>query len=346
MDSESMTASPPIAISAAFATTLETPEHVAFAEQLGYARAWLYDTPQQSLDVWMCLALAAQRTSSIGLGPGVLVPTLRHPMVNAAAAAGLERLAPGRVAVGFGTGHTGRRAMGQPKPIPWSYMARYITVFRQLLRGETVQWDGGALRMLHTPVSSPPTPVEIPVYISAVGPRGINVARGLADGLFIGAGVPDGASAFAAVAFLGFGTVLDENETATDARVRAAAGPGLLQMFHLAYELAGATAVMPFPGGPQWLAVVESTPAEERHFAVHRDHLMGLNDADAAAWDAGTHTLLDSATLSGNAAAVRAKVDKLAASGVTELVYQPAGNIHHELERFAAAMNSVTDNPA
>jgi 5,10-methylenetetrahydromethanopterin reductase len=236
--------------------------------------------------------------------------------------------------------------MGQPKPIPWSYMARYITVFRQLLRGETVQWDGGALRMLHTPVSSPPTPVEIPVYISAVGPRGINVARGLADGLFIGAGVPDGASAFAAVAFLGFGTVLDENETATDARVRAAAGPGLLQMFHLAYELAGATAVMPFPGGPQWLAVVESTPAEERHFAVHRDHLMGLNDADAAAWDAGTHTLLDSATLSGNAAAVRAKVDKLAASGVTELVYQPAGNIHHELERFAAAMNSVTDNPA
>jgi 5,10-methylenetetrahydromethanopterin reductase len=149
-----MTPCPPIDISVAFATTLDTPEHVAPAEQLGFARAWLYDTPQQSPDVWMCLALAAQRTHSIGLGPGVLVPTLRHPMVNAAAAAALQRLAPGRVAVGFGTGHTGRRAMGQPKPIPWSYMSRYITAFRGLLRGETVQWDGAALRMLHTAASA------------------------------------------------------------------------------------------------------------------------------------------------------------------------------------------------
>jgi hypothetical protein len=119
-----MTTASAIDISVAFATTLDTPAHVELAEQLGFVRAWLYDTPQQSPDVWMCLALAAQRTRSIGLGPGVLVPTLRHPMVNAAAAAALERIAPGRVAVGFGTGHTGRRAMGQPKPIPWNYMSR------------------------------------------------------------------------------------------------------------------------------------------------------------------------------------------------------------------------------
>ena len=51
---------------------------------LVYQRAWFYDTPQQSPDVWMMLALAAQRTERIGLGPGVLVPSLRHPMVNAA----------------------------------------------------------------------------------------------------------------------------------------------------------------------------------------------------------------------------------------------------------------------
>jgi hypothetical protein len=31
-----MTACPPIQISVAFATTLDTPEHVALAEQLGY----------------------------------------------------------------------------------------------------------------------------------------------------------------------------------------------------------------------------------------------------------------------------------------------------------------------
>jgi 5,10-methylenetetrahydromethanopterin reductase len=340
-----MTARPPIDISVAFATTLDTPEHVALAEQLGFARAWLYDTPQQSPDVWMCLALAAQRTDSIGLGPGVLVPTLRHPMVNAAAAAALQRLAPGRVAVGFGTGHTGRRAMGQPKPIPWSYMSRYITAFRGLLRGETVQWDGAALRMLHTAASAPPAPIDIPIYISAVGPRGIEVARQLADGLLVGAGVPDGATDFAAVSFLGFGTVLEDTENPTDERVRRAAGPGLMQAFHFAYELGGAPGVKGFPGGKQWLAVVENTPEDQRHFAVHTGHLMHLNDADTAAWDAGAHTLLKTATLSGTPAEVRAKIGQLAARGVTELIYQPAGDIGGELESFAGAADLKSSQP-
>ena len=48
------------------------------------ARAWLYDSPALYPDVWVALARAAERTSTIGLGPGVLVPFLRHPMTNAA----------------------------------------------------------------------------------------------------------------------------------------------------------------------------------------------------------------------------------------------------------------------
>src|SRR3954454_17531437 len=107
-------------ISRAFPTTLESHEHIALAEELGFDRAWLYDTPQQSPDVWMMLALAAERTERIGLGPGVLVPSLRHPMVNAAATAALAALAPGRVEVAFGTGFTGRRAMGYGA-LPWAY---------------------------------------------------------------------------------------------------------------------------------------------------------------------------------------------------------------------------------
>ena len=80
-------------ISAQFATSLDSPEHIVAAEQLGYDRAWLFDTPHESPDVWMMLALAAERTTRIGLGPGVLVPSLRHPMVNASATAALEALA-------------------------------------------------------------------------------------------------------------------------------------------------------------------------------------------------------------------------------------------------------------
>src|SRR6187551_50947 len=113
-------------LSCAFATSMSTPEHVALAESLGYRRAWLYDSPALYPDVWATLVRCADRTSSIGLGPGVLIPSLRHPMTNAAAIATLVDLVGAeRVAVGVGTGFTGRYTLGQ-KPLPWAYVARYV----------------------------------------------------------------------------------------------------------------------------------------------------------------------------------------------------------------------------
>src|SRR3954452_17874997 len=135
-------------ISCATPTSLASHDHVAVAEELGYTRAWSYDTPQQSPDVWMMLPLTAERTERIGLGPGVLVPSLRHPMVNAAGTAALVGLAPGRVAVAFGTGITGRRAMGYGQ-IRWAYMEAYIRAFRGLLAGEVTEWERARMRMLH-----------------------------------------------------------------------------------------------------------------------------------------------------------------------------------------------------
>jgi len=93
-------------ISCAFATSSDSPAHVELAETLGYKHAWLYDSPALYPDVWMILSRCAERTSRIGLGPGVLVPSLRHPMVNAAAIAELVDQAPGRVVVAVGSGFT------------------------------------------------------------------------------------------------------------------------------------------------------------------------------------------------------------------------------------------------
>ena len=148
-------------VSCAFPTALDSPDNIALAERMGYDRAWVYDTPQQSPDVWMTLALAAERTERIGLGPGVLVPSLRHPMVNAAATATLAALAPGRVAISFGTGFSGRRAMGY-RAIPWSYMKDYILAYRGLLRGEVVEWEGARMQMLHPDGHAPARPVDVP----------------------------------------------------------------------------------------------------------------------------------------------------------------------------------------
>ena len=325
-------------ISAGFATTLDSVEHIVIAEELGYRRAWCYDTPQQSPDVWMALALAAQRTSRIGLGPGVLIPTLRHPMVNAAGAAALSTLAPGRVAVGFGTGFTGRRAMGEKKPIPWSYVAAYVRTFRALLRGATVTWQGAALRMLHPAGSIAERPLEIPVVIGALGPKGQAVARELGDGLFVTTTVPEGASDFSWVPYLCWGTVLEEGEDWSDDRVVAAGGPGAVLAYHATYELTGREAVLELPGGKQWLDAVDRTPEAERHLSVHNQHCVGLSDADRAGWSAGGHALLDAVTLTGTPTVVREKLERLQESGVTEVVYQPAGpDIPRELAAFAKA---------
>lgn len=324
-------------VSCAFPTALDSPDHIALAEELGYARAWVYDTPQQSPDVWMTLALAAARTGRIGLGPGVLVPSLRHPMVNAAATATLAALAPGRVAVSFGTGFTGRRAMGY-RALTWSFMEAYVRAYRGLLRGEVVEWEGARMRMLHPGGHAPARPVDVPVLIGALGPKGHRVARELGDGLFVTLQLPEFATEYSWVPYLVWGTVLDEEEATDTEHAREAAGPGWALAYHGAYEFGGPAAVRELPGGAEWLAVVERTPPEERHLAVHRGHCVELGEADQAAWRAGGHRTLRDVTMTGTRAQLRERLAEVAAQGVTELVFQPTGpDVRGELERFLDA---------
>ena len=326
-------------ISCAFPTTLSSPEDIAVAEELGYARAWLYDTPQNSPDVWMSLALAAKATSRIGLGPGVLIPSLRHPMTNAAGAATLEALAPGRTAVAFGTGFTGRRAMGYGA-ITWAFMVDYIKAFQGLLRGDVITWEGARMQMLQPEGGAPPRPIDIPVLIGALGPKGRAAALELGDGLYVALNVDEAAKEFDWVAFLCWGTVLDPGEKADSARVRNAAGPGWALVYHSTYEFVGREAVLEIPGGREWLAVVDQRPENERHLAVHTGHCIHTNEADDAGWAAGGSALVDQVTITGTPAEVRDRVAQLGEQGVTELVYQPAGDdVRRELEQMMKALS-------
>jgi 5,10-methylenetetrahydromethanopterin reductase len=90
-------------------------------------------------------------------------------------------------------------------------------------------------------------------------------------------------------------------------------------------------------GGEEWLEVVERTPGSHRHLAVHDGHCLYLNEADAAAWDAGARQLIEGATLTGSRGAVRERLAGYAEQGDTEIVYQPVGDVRRELEAFAAA---------
>jgi 5,10-methylenetetrahydromethanopterin reductase len=326
-------------ISAQFATSLHSPEHIATAEQIGYDRAWLFDTPHESPDVWMMLALAAQRTTTIGLGPGVLVPTLRHPMVNASAAAALAALAPGRVAIAFGTGFAGARALGSA-PASWSYLRDYVAAFRALLGGATVNWQGNRIRMMHPRDHAPAHPPHVPVLISAIGPKGLAVAAELADGLFTVNGQTGFASRFDWAALGVHGTVLAGGEPLDSARVQAAAGPGNALAYHAAYEFGGDVTAL--PAGDVWLDTINQTPPQDRHFAVHDQHLVALNRADIAAWAGGSWKAIPQTTLTGTAHDIGLRIREIAAQGITEIIYQPTGpDIPAELEAFHAAARSA-----
>jgi 5,10-methylenetetrahydromethanopterin reductase len=322
-------------ISAQFATSLHSPEHIATAERLGYDRAWLFDTPHESPDVWMMLALAADRTTTIGLGPGVLVPNLRHPMVNASATAALTALAPGRVAVAFGTGFAGARALGAA-PTSWTYLREYVAAFRGLLTGATVAWQGSRMRMMHPRGHAPQGAIDVPILISALGPKGVAVATELADGLFTATGQTSFASRFDWAALAAHGTVLADGERLDSVRVQAAAGPGNAVAYHAAYEFGGD--VTSLPAGDVWLDTINQTPPEERHLAVHDQHLVGLNRADAAAWAAGSWKAIPQTTLTGTAHDIGRRIREIAAQGITEIIYQPTGpDIPEELDAFHAA---------
>jgi 5,10-methylenetetrahydromethanopterin reductase len=261
-------------------------------------------------------------------------------MVNASATATLEALAPGRVVIAFGTGFTGRRALGYGA-ITWSFMQRYIAAYRALLRGEIVEWEGAVMQMLHPVGHAPPRPIDVPILIGALGPKGRKIAHDIGDGLFVALGVDDEAKEFDWVSLLFYGTVLDDGEAPTSPRAKAAAGPGWALAYHAGYELGGRAAVMEIPGGPDWLTVIDRNPGNQRHLGVHAQHCVGLNEADLAAWDAGGSAIVEQVTVTGTADEVRRRLQDFGEHGVTELVFQPAGDdVRHELERFMATASS------
>ena len=126
-------------------------------------------------------APGARRRSSSGRVS--LVPSLRHPMTTAAAIGTLVELAPGRVNVAIGSGFTGRLTLGQ-KPLPWAFVREYVIAVQGLLAGETVEWEGAPIRMMHPDGFGAPRPIRVPIILGTGGPKGEGVAHELADGIF------------------------------------------------------------------------------------------------------------------------------------------------------------------
>ena len=163
-------------------------KEVVAAEAAGFTHAWFYDSQLIYSDVWATMALAAHHTSTIKLGTLVAIPSNRIAPVTAAAAASINKLAPGRVILGIGTGYTGRNTMGLPA-YPIARYREYAQQLRGLLDGEDILYRDEVtgnerwIRLIHGHRDEfLNLDDQIPVYIAANGPRALEVVGQAGDG--------------------------------------------------------------------------------------------------------------------------------------------------------------------
>jgi len=322
--------------SVALPPSREVTDHARVAAELGYDRVWVFDSPSLYGDVWVALARIVEAVPDIGVATGVAVPSLRHPMVTASAIATIEDLSPGRLWAYFGTGFTARFTMGQPS-IKWADLATYIEQVRGLLRGDVVEIDGAPCQMVHSPGWAPARPIEVPLGLAPIGPKGFAVSHELADGVILTAPTGESDEKWAQAALLVNGSVLDPGERHDSPRLLAAAGPAYVTGFHALSKWAPEV-VASAPGGAEWLQRLESErPAHEQHLIMHEGHLVTVTERDRPLLDVAGEAILGTGW-TGDAASVAARLDAVGAQGITEVVYCAAGpDIGRELEAFAAA---------
>ena len=160
-------------------------EMVRVVDRSGYDYLWLTDSSLHTRNPYVHLALAGRLTTRLVLGTAVTNPQTRHPGIVAVNAATLEELAPGRTILGIGVGDRPLRSLGL-RPARLVELRESIEAIRRLLAGEHVTYDGVGFRMddAHLRFGSS---YRIPVFISASGPKTLELAGEIADGvIFLG----------------------------------------------------------------------------------------------------------------------------------------------------------------
>jgi len=309
------------------------------AEELGYRRAWFYDTQLLNAELFVAMAAAAVSTSTIRLGTGVLIPGSRIAPVAACGLASLNRLAPGRIDFGISTGFTARRTMGL-RPVKLADMEEYVRVVRGLLAGETLEWafedKRRKIRFLNPEVGAINIADPIPLHISATGPRARRLTAKLEAGwIHATASVAHATGAITdmraawresgrdpaalhATAAIG-GCILREGEAADSPRARAQAGPTATIALHSLVEREE-FGDLGRPVPPRLAPLIERyrkiylayEPADARYLSNHRGHLMFLRPEEQ---EICTAELIRATTFTGTSAEVREHLRELGRAG-------------------------------
>ena len=153
------------------------------ADDLGYKHITFIDSQNLSRDVYSLMTIAAMNTKRIRIGHGVTNPFTRHPSVTANATATVNELSGGRAFIGIGAGMSSVWTMGLPARSQREFREA-VAFFRKYTRGEEAEFQGA--RMHSEWITQP-----VPLYLAATGPRALQLAGELADGVFVTAVHPE-----------------------------------------------------------------------------------------------------------------------------------------------------------
>jgi 5,10-methylenetetrahydromethanopterin reductase len=178
-------------------------------------------------DPYAVLAAAAAATTTLRVGTAVAVP-LRDPLLAASAMATLHALSGGRAAFSVGRGDGAMKVLHRG-PQRLTEFETYLARLQAYLRREPVEIDGAVTSLARIDDLDPslglPKP---PVDVAATGPRTIDVAARLADGVSFsfGADLPRLARAIDAVRESCAAAGRDPSELAIGCYVQVAVGGG------------------------------------------------------------------------------------------------------------------------
>ena len=156
---------------------------VKLAEDVGFEYAWITDH-YNNKNVYENLALIAANTETIKMGPGVTNPYVRSPAISASAIATIDEISNGRATFGIGPGDKATfDALGIAWEKPVSTIKAAIADINTLLDGGKTEAGaalGGAKKVQDA----------IPIYMGAQGPKMLETAGEIADGVLINASNP------------------------------------------------------------------------------------------------------------------------------------------------------------
>lgn len=277
------------------------------AEDAGFKNIWITDH-YNNRDVWSTLAVLSMMTNRIKLGTGVTNPYTRNVAITASSIASINELSGGRAILGIGPGDKATfDKMGIEWDKPLTRVKEAVLAIRALLAREQVNQAGFKGAQMAFGAG------KIPIYIGAQGPKMLELAGGIADGVLINASHPDDFKF--AVPMIREGARIAGRKP-EDVQICAYASFSADKDQAKAVNASKIVVAFIVAGSPQNVL--------ERH-KIGMDEAKAISDALAkydfkSAMAAVTPKMTEAFSVSGTPQDCRARVDELIKTGVTQIV--------------------------